>query len=66
MNLASCVFAAGASGMSMAQSLAFFVSLALLWSFFQNRQICVQCGGNGAHRRDCPLKKDREEQDEER
>lgn len=63
MNLERCdLLAAAAGGMTVAQSLAFLVSLAALWFFFQEQRTCLQCGGSGAHRRDCPLAKDKEDE----
>jgi hypothetical protein len=34
--------------------LACLISLAMLFSFFDRQGTCLQCGGQGGHRRDCP------------
>jgi hypothetical protein len=54
------LLAAATSGTAVPQTLACLLSLAALWYFFQDQRTCLQCGGSGAHRRDCPLAKDPE------
>jgi hypothetical protein len=43
--------------MNVVPSLAVLISLAAVWFLFQVQGSCVRCGGRGAHRHDCPLKK---------
>jgi hypothetical protein len=43
--------------MPIVQSLAFLFSLVALWFLFQVDGACVRCGGRGAHREGCTLKK---------
>jgi hypothetical protein len=43
--------------MTIVHSLAFLFSLVALWFLFQVESVCVRCGGRGAHRESCPLKK---------
>jgi hypothetical protein len=43
--------------MTIVHLLAFLFSLVALWFLFQVESVCVRCGGRGAHRESCPLKK---------
>lgn len=41
--------------------IAVLAALYFLWRLYQvDSRVCVQCGGRGKHRRDCPFKKDEE------